>query len=292
MPLPSVAALPSGSAYDLFGLSLHPMTPDALFDRIECAIERDEHLIIGHHNLHSLYLYQRDATMRHFYDLAGCVYLDGMSMVLLGRLLGLPFARQHRMTAVDFIWPLLEMAEQRGWPVFFLGASREVVHKADQVIQRMFPALSFRAMPGFFDATVGGAENTAVLAAINSFRPRLLLVGMGMPRQENWVYTCRDLIDARVILCLGAVMDYMVGAQPTPPRWTGRFGLEWAYRLASEPGRLWSRYLVEPWFVLGWIVRSLLSRRWANVIVPLYHHIQRWFVQDPEPAEQPRNGKS
>lgn len=60
-----------------------------------------------------------------------------------------------------------------------------------------------------------------------------------------------------VILTAGACMDYVAGALPTPPRWMGQLGLEWLFRLLAEPGRLWRRYLLEPWFILGLVVREL-----------------------------------
>jgi N-acetylglucosaminyldiphosphoundecaprenol N-acetyl-beta-D-mannosaminyltransferase len=99
-----------------------------------------------------------------------------------------------------------------------------------------------------------------VLAAIRSFRPHILMVGMGMPRQEHWILDNLDEIEVRVILTAGACMDYVAGAVPTPPRWMGRWGLEWLFRLGSDPTRLWRRYLIEPWFVFRLFIRDLLAR--------------------------------
>ncbi len=70
-----------------------------------------------------------------------------------------------------------------------------------------------------------------------------------MPRQEAWVAAHLDAIEAPVILTCGACMDYVAGVVPTPPRWAGRVGLEWLFRLLAEPRRLARRYLVEPWSV-------------------------------------------
>jgi N-acetylglucosaminyldiphosphoundecaprenol N-acetyl-beta-D-mannosaminyltransferase len=84
---------------------------------------------------------------------------------------------------------------------------------------------------------------------------------MGMPRQEIWVLNNLEKLHAKVILTCGACMDYIAGEIPTPPRWMGRVGLEWLYRLLSEPGRLWKRYLVEPWFLGGLLVRDLWELR-------------------------------
>lgn len=110
---------------------------------------------------------------------------------------------------------------------------------------------------GYFDATAGSAENQKMLELINAYQPNVLMVGMGMPRQEHWILDNLESIHANTILTCGACIDYIAGVIPTPPRWMGRFGLEWLSRLLSEPKRLWRRYLLEPWFVATLFVREL-----------------------------------
>lgn len=83
------------------------------------------------------------------------------------------------------------------------------------------------------------------------------MVGMGMPRQEHWVVEYHERIEANVIWLVGACFDYVAGAIPTPPRWMGRVGLEWLYRLYSEPQRLASRYLLEPWSLVPLMISDL-----------------------------------
>jgi N-acetylglucosaminyldiphosphoundecaprenol N-acetyl-beta-D-mannosaminyltransferase len=82
---------------------------------------------------------------------------------------------------------------------------------------------------------------------------------MGMPRQERWILENRDDIDANVIFPSGATLDYIAGAKPMAPRWMGALGLEWAFRLATEPRRLAVRYLVEPWGLLTAVVTNSLQ---------------------------------
>ena len=83
---------------------------------------------------------------------------------------------------------------------------------------------------------------------------------MGMPRQEHWIFENSADVGAGAICNVGGLMDYIAGETPTPPRWMGRFGLEWLFRLASNPKRLWRRYLIEPWFVLKLFFAELLRR--------------------------------
>lgn len=104
------------------------------------------------------------------------------------------------------------------------------------------------------------AEAAAVTDAISAARPDVLLVGMGMPRQERWVARFRDRLPPCVILTVGAAFDYEAGVTPTPPRWSGRLGVEWLFRFAAEPRRLFFRYFIEPWSLIGPALADLAGR--------------------------------
>jgi N-acetylglucosaminyldiphosphoundecaprenol N-acetyl-beta-D-mannosaminyltransferase len=91
----------------------------------------------------------------------------------------------------------------------------------------------------------------------------VLIVGMGMPRQQHWTLDNAERLAVNVVSTCGAALDYVAGAIPTPPRWAGRAGLEWACRLAAEPRRLASRYLVEPWGLAPCVLQAL-ARRWVR----------------------------
>ena len=247
-------------SYTLLGSWVNALTIPELNALIADAITRSQHWIIANHNLHSIYLYHHDAKMRAFYAKANCIHVDGMTLVLLGRLLGLPLKRDHRVTYADWTIPLIAEAAQRGWRVFYLGSKPGVADQGARVLHQRFPNLQIATAHGYFDARPGSQENQAVLAAINAYQPHVLMVGMSMPRQEHWVLDNLGELSANAILTAGAAMDYVAGAVPTPPRWAGRLGLEWLFRLVAEPRRLWQRYLIEPWFLL----RLFLSERFKQ----------------------------
>ncbi len=220
---------------------------------IATAIARRERWIIAHHNLHSIYLYQRDPKMRAFYEQAQIVYIDGMPLIYWGRVLGYPLRRDQRLASVDWIHPLITTAAHNGWSVFYLGGKPGVAVAAAERLRQQYPALQIATHHGYFQS----AENTTVLAEIAAFQPHVLMVGMGMPRQEHWILDNLDYLTANAILTVGACFDYIAGVIPTPPRWMGRAGLEWLYRFYSEPSRLARRYLVEPWALLPLMARDL-----------------------------------
>jgi N-acetylglucosaminyldiphosphoundecaprenol N-acetyl-beta-D-mannosaminyltransferase len=255
------AASPAGRAVRLLGVAVHPLTWERLREIIADAVENDRGSIIAHHNLHSIYYYHHDPAVRSFYSRAQWIHIDGMSLVLLGRLLGLPLGRSQRLTHLDWIRPLLAEAVRREWRIFYLGSRPGVAERGAGILRGEFPGLRLETMHGYFDARPEGAENRRVIEAVERTRPHLLLVGMGVPRQERWILENRERLRAGAIFNTGALMDYIAGEATTPPRWMGRVGLEWLFRLATDPARLWKRYLIEPWFVAGLFLAERFGRQ-------------------------------
>lgn len=233
------------------GLSLQPKSLPEMSELVEQGIRERQKWIIANHNLHSVYLFHRHARLRDFYAGAHWTYLDGMPLVALGRLYGYPLLRDQRVTNADWTGPLMARAAAQGWRVFNVGSPKNVAERGAAELRKIYPGLQLEVSDGYFDARPDSAENEALIQRINAYKPDLLMVGMGMPRQEFWTQDNFDRLDAHVILSSnGAALDYVAGAVPTPPRWAGRVGLEWLFRLVNEPRRLFTRYLVEPWYIL------------------------------------------
>lgn len=244
-------------SFDVLGCKVHAVTAPDLTDLVERAVESHESCIIGNHNLHSLYLYQRDARLREFFAQAKWIHADGMGIVMLARSMGAQVDRSIRVTYVDWLPLLMARAAVRHWRVFYLGSRPGVADKGISMLRKQFPGLNMEATHGYFDPA--GEENERVLEKIRIFSPDVILVGMGMPRQERWIIDNLSRLAPAVLLPCGASIDYVAGEIPTPPRWAGRCCLEWLYRLVAEPRRLWTRYLVEPWVLL-----FLVGTRWIR----------------------------
>lgn len=247
-------------SYRLLGLRVDALTLSDLQAIVTEAVENTQRCVITNHNLHSVYLYYHDAKMPAFYSEAQYVLIDGMPLVLLGKLAGLPLRAEHRSGALDWIPHLTAEAARRSWRIFHLGSKPGVAEHAARILRRKFPGLQMSTMHGYFDADPESSENRKTLELINQYQPDVLVVGMGMPRQEHWILDNLEKIRANVIIDAGAYMDYVAGAIPTPPRWMGRLYLEWSYRLCCEPRRLWKRYLLEPWFVLRLLLKHSVRR--------------------------------
>ncbi len=235
----------------LLGADVDLVTRDGVMAFVASAAEAGRRAIVGNHNLHSLYLSRKDRRMATFFDLADLIEIDSMPMVYWARVLGLPTSPANRCTYLDWRDQFWAMAAARGWRVYLLGATKGVADEAAKRLAKAWPGVELKAHHGYFDRTPGSAENQAVLDSINAFQPHVVLVGMGMPIQELWVADNAHLIDRGVLLTVGAAIDYEAGVQGAAPRVLGDFCLEWLYRLILQPRRMSSRYLIEPWSLLG-----------------------------------------
>ncbi|MBH8566259.1 WecB/TagA/CpsF family glycosyltransferase [Nostoc sp. CENA67] len=247
--------------YKFLGIQVDAFSISELNSLIAESIERNQKWIIANHNLHSLYIFHHDTKMRAFYTKADYSHIDGMPLVLIGKLLGFPLKREQRVTYADWVWPLMAEAAEKGWRVFYLGSKPGVAERGARILQEKFAGLQIATTDGYIDIRQESPENLATLAAIKAYQPHVLMVGMGMPRQEYWILDNLENIHTNAILTSGACMDYVAGAVPTPPRWMGKLGLEWFYRLWSEPKRLWKRYLLEPWFVARLFLREIFKNQ-------------------------------
>ncbi len=247
-------------AVSFLGIRVHPMTIAELTALVSDQILRGGKCVIANHNLHSVYLYHREPKLRAFFRDAEWTHIDGMPLVALARLYGQRVNRCQRVTYVDWMGPLMESAAANQWRVFYLGAAPGVAEKGAAILRQKCEGLQIRTMHGYFNADPLKKDNHQVVDLINEYKPHLLMVGMGMPRQEYWIHDNLSRLCVNVILPSGAAIDYVAGAIYTPPRWAGRAGLEWAFRLATEPRRLWTRYLVEPWSLLGVMARDFTKR--------------------------------
>lgn len=245
-------------SYRLLGTKITPTTWPEQETAIRRAVERSETCVIVSQNIHGIYTYLTDEKVRDLHnDPRTLVHIDGMPVVWLGRLSGLPVRRRHRTAWTDCIHPLLALAESSGWRVYYVGGATDVFSLSLVGVRRHYPSLEFEGHAGFFDAVADSADNRAILREIAAFDPHLVIIGMGMGRQERWVRDNLDEVGTRVVVTCGAVMDYLAGVDTPPPRWLGQLGLEWMVRLVKHPHRVWKRYLIEPW-IIAWLV--LVSR--------------------------------
>ena len=230
---------------ELTGCAVHPLELEALLAQIESRWRiGDRRLMVGSHNFNSLALVQHDPDMRAFYRRCEWCYVDGVPVLWLMRMAGLSTRGAVRFSLMDQFVDLLQWAADRNLRLFYLGSTPDSVASGRAWIERRFPGLAAAFHHGYFE------DDSAMVEDINRFAPDLLLVGMGMPRQERWMLEHRETLNVGALLQAGGTLDYYSGVQPRPPGWMSRLGLGGIYRLVRSPSRLWRRYLVGPWSLI------------------------------------------
>jgi N-acetylglucosaminyldiphosphoundecaprenol N-acetyl-beta-D-mannosaminyltransferase len=183
---------------------------------------------------------------------------DGMPVVWALRAFGARNA--SRVYGPDTTVALLQAAQKSGIPIGFYGGDDATLAKLLYEVEKQYPGINvaFKMSPPF--RKLSEEEDEAIVKQINDSGVRWLFVGLGCPKQENWVFSHKGRIPA-VLLAVGAAFDFVAGTKPQAPRWMMRNGLEWAFRLGSEPRRLAGRYFKNiPRFMLlvgyQWITRG------------------------------------
>ena len=191
---------------------------------------------------------------------ADMIIPDGMPLVWMQKLQGAKNA--NRLRANDLMIMLCAFAEQNNLTVGFYGGQQTVI---DAILKRAaedFPKLKivYAFSPPFRPLT--DEEDTEIVAEINDKKPDLLFMGLGCPKQENWMAAHKDRVFA-VMLGVGASFDFYAGNVKQSPEWLGKLGLEWLFRLTQEPKRLWRRYLIlNPRFM--WLAARQLLKKVDN----------------------------
>lgn len=190
---------------------------------------------------------------------ADLIVTDGMPLVWMQKLQGARGA--SRVRANDLMILLCEYAAAHDLSVGFYGGRQEVIDAIKARAERELPALeiAYAFSPPFRPLT--DAEDAAITAEINGRKPDLLFMGLGCPKQENWMAAHKDKLSA-VMLGVGASFDFYAGNVKESPAWLGKLGLEWLFRLTQEPKRLWRRYLVlNPRFIWQAVLQLLKIKR-------------------------------
>ena len=225
----------------LFELPIETSPPAQLLRRIIGCAEAGQRARIAYVNAHVINQSFDNPELRRALVASDLVYCDGYGVRLAAKAIGLPVP--HRMTGADWIWGVAALCEAAGRSLYLLGSEPGVSAEAAEELKRWYPALEISGSHhGFFE--LGSPHDARVVEHINDRRPDILLVGMGTPQQELWVHRHFEDVHATVVWTVGALFEYVSGRIRRAPHWMSDNGLEWIFRLAVEPRRMWRRYLL------------------------------------------------
>ena len=233
---------------NILGVGVSAVTLDAAVAEIGDAVAARTAAYVCVVPAHSVMDCVRDPLLRPVFNRAMMCTPDGMAIVWLLRMHG-----HHAVTRVygpDLMAAVCERSLSTGWRHFFLGGAPGVAEELAERLAARYPGLQFAGHDSPPFRALSDAEDAALVAEVNATRPDIIWVGLGAPKQERWMASHVGRVRAPVMVGVGAAFDFLSGHKAQAPRWVQRGGLEWLYRWAREPRRLFPRYGRYPLFAL------------------------------------------
>ncbi len=191
-------------------------------------------------NLRFLSIAHHDQPFENVINEAALAVADGMPLLWLSRFIGTPVPQ--RITGTTLLHCAASLATEKGYGLFVLGSSPGIAEEAVRRLCSRYPGLR---ITGTHHGYFGTEEEDEVVSTIRQSKPDILFVAMGCPKQDVWIHDHLEALGVPVCAGIGGTLDVLVGRLKPAPMWMQRSGLEWFYRLAQEPRRLWRRYLLE-----------------------------------------------
>jgi len=192
-----------------------------------------------------------------FHAILSCASLvipDGVGILWASRVFGKKI--RQRVTGIDTVNQFAQIARDRGFRLFLLGAGPDVAKRTAEILQEQHPGL---CIAGTYEGSPGVDEEEEICRRIEAARPHVLLVAFGAPEQDLWIARTASRLGIPVAMGVGGTFDFIAGIAKRAPFWVRQFGLEWLYRLIQEPRR-WRRMLRLPKFALAVLKERLLGK--------------------------------
>jgi len=213
---------------------------------------------------HGLWEAQKNPDFQKVLNSADLFCPDGIAPVWLSRLNG--EALPGRVPGPDLLTAFLAKGDKAGYSSFFFGDTDETLAALQENIRKAYPGhrVAGALSPPFRTMTV--EEDSEIIEEINKAKPDVLWVGLGMPKQDWWIYHHLDSLRVPIVIGIGAAFRFLSGGVKRAPAWVGDNGFEWLWRLAVEPRKLWRRDLIDgPRFLAYAFVQSMRARRAAGL---------------------------
>jgi N-acetylglucosaminyldiphosphoundecaprenol N-acetyl-beta-D-mannosaminyltransferase len=240
---------------DILGIQVTPVSSDDILKKVNQWVgDRQKHYICLCPS-YSIIMSRKHPEFRQALNQASIVTADGKAVALACKFHGYRHAQHVR--GADLIRLVCQMSSQRGFSNFFYGATEAVLEKLVDKLQQQYPKLQVAGAyaPPFRALTP--QEQREMIERINASYADIVWIGLGAPKQELWMAQHTQDLQASVIIGVGAAFDFASGAKAEAPRWMQKAALEWVFRLAQEPRRMWRRCVHYPAFMAQVIIQRL-----------------------------------
>ncbi len=289
----SIASIPN-LRITMLGRTITCLTIESIQAAIDLSFRQQKRIVIANYNINAFNLSFQLPWFHQFLEESEIVHCDGFGIIKALQYLGLDIKNECRVSYTDLMPALLEQCDRNGWKVFLLGTKAEAIEAAIVNLTASYPNAKFSGHHGYFKKN-NRASNEEVIKIINENQPQILVVGMGMPIQEEWVKQHKDNLHVNAILVGGAVIDRLAGLVADCPEWISKHGLEWVYRFSKEPQRLAARYLLgNPAFALQVLLAKFQQGSNSSKKAVWYHPVslQELLAEASslDQASNPKNG--
>jgi len=213
----------------ILGMKIDSLSFQEVLKKAEVLIEKQKKSFVVTLNPEMIIAAQKDEQFKRIINRADLIVPDGFGLMLAAKFLGQPL--KERITGVDLTWALMKLAEERGYSVFMLGAGPGVAKKAAQNIKLVHPNLKINGISS------ADPDDQEIIKTIRRAKPDILFVAYGAPKQEKFISYLLSRISIPLAMGVGGTFDYIAGVYPYAPRWIRKAGLEWLYRLCTQPKR-------------------------------------------------------
>ncbi len=229
-----------GPRAPVLGLGVSTITFRDALDALDAFVRARRPHYVCITGVHGVIACRSDAELRAIHEAAALVTPDGMPLVFMANRLG--FGPVERVYGPDLMRAVCADSARRGYRHFLYGGAPGVAEGLAETLRRHYAGIAVVGThcPPFRPLTA--AEDAAIVAEINAARPDIVWVGLSTPKQERWMAAHHGRLDVPVMIGVGAAFDFLAGTKRQAPRWMQRSGLEWLFRLATEPRRLAGRY--------------------------------------------------
>ena len=236
------------SCIPILGVQINATNMDLALKQIETWLSERSSNYICVAPAHSIMECVNDPTLLPIFNDAGMVTPDGMAVVWLLKFKG----HKHvgRVYGPDLLHAACAHGLSKGYRHYFYGGAPGVAEKLVEKLSEHFPGLQVAGMLAPPFRSLSPEEDQEIIRQINAARADIIWVGLGSPKQEIWMHSHLGKVNAPLMVGVGAAFDFLSGKKTQAPLWIQRHGLEWLFRFASEPVRLWPRYRQYPKFIL------------------------------------------
>jgi len=205
-------------------------------------------------NAYGAVMYTKNTHYAAVIQNADIIYPDGWGPVIASQFFSEKLI--ERINVGDFIDPLFMLLNKHHLSLYLLGCENSTVTRAVESIQKKYPHIH---ICGYHSGFFSKKEEKHIVSDIKKTKPRLVLVGMGIPKQEYWISLHWKKLPPAVYMGIGGVFYYIAGTKTRAPLWMQTHGLEWLYRFFQEPKRLWRRYTLDMWSFIFLFIKTLIQ---------------------------------